>query len=343
MKTKKIVFTGIGKAELWDYDVPHPKEGEVLVETMYTAVSAGTERANLMRMPNTGAYLADTSQPVWGGGYSSTGIVKEVGEGVKSVSVGDKVLVIWGQNTGLKVVPEHNVIKIDDDTLDLKHGAFAFIASFSAAGVRKTRLEFGESAMVFGIGILGAFAVQICRLAGAFPVIAADLNAERRKLALDLGADYAFNPADDDFVQSVKDVTGGIGVKAIIEVTGQSVALKQALDCVAPLGRIALLGCTRVSDTPIDFYQQVHKPGIMIIGAHTNARPKLESYPHYWTERDDCIAIMNFMAHGRMDMSRVISEIHSPEDAPEVYRRLAENKDFPVGVLFDWTKMKHDL
>jgi len=343
MKTKRIVFTGIGKVELRDYDVPHPKEGEVLVETMYTAVSAGTERANLMRMPNTGAYLVDESKPVWSGGYSSTGIVKAIGEGVKNVSVGDRVLVIWGSNTGYKVVPEYNVIKIEDDSIDLKHAAFALIASFSAAGVRKTRLEFGESAMVFGIGILGAFAVQICRLAGAFPVIAADLNAERRKLALDLGADYAFNPADDDFVRSVKNVTEGIGMKAIIEVTGQSVALKQALDCVAPLGRISLLGCTRISDTPIDFYQQVHKPGVMIVGAHTDARPKLESYSHYWTERDDCIAIMNFMAHGRMDMSKIISEIHSPEDAPEVYRRLAETKDFPVGVLFDWTKMKHDI
>ncbi|HHV95151.1 MAG TPA: zinc-binding alcohol dehydrogenase [Clostridiaceae bacterium] len=339
MKTKRIVFTGIGKAELWDYNVPHPKEGEVLVETMYTAVSAGTERANLMRMPNTGAYLVDDSEPVWSGGYSSTGIVKEIGEGVKSVSVGDKVLVIWGPNTGLKVVPEHNVIKIEDRTLDLKHAAFALIASFSAAGVRKTRLEFGESAMVFGIGILGAFAVQICRLAGAFPVIAADLNPERRTLALDLGADYAFNPADDDFVHLVKDVTKGAGVKAIIEVTGQSLALKQALDCIAPMGRISLLGCTRISDTPIDFYRQVHRPGIMIVGAHTHARPKLESYPHYWTERDDCIAILNFMAHGRMDMSKIISEVHYPEEAPEVYQRLAENKDFPVGVLFDWTKI----
>ncbi|NMB95459.1 MAG: zinc-binding dehydrogenase, partial [Clostridiaceae bacterium] len=44
--------------------------------------------------------------------------------------------------------------------------------------------------MVFGIGILGAFAVQLCRIAGAFPVIAADLNAKRRKLAIELGADY---------------------------------------------------------------------------------------------------------------------------------------------------------
>ena len=76
------------------------------------------------------------------------------------------------------------------------------------------------------------------------------------------------------------------------------------------------------------FYQLVHRPGITIIGAHTNARPSSKSYPHYWTERDDCIAILNFMQHGRLDMYKLISEVHSPEEALEVYRRLAVNKDF---------------
>jgi threonine dehydrogenase-like Zn-dependent dehydrogenase len=340
MKTKKIVFTDVGKAELLDVDISDPKEGEVLVRTVYSAVSAGTERANLMRMPNTAAATATAdSYPDWGGGYSSTGIVHQIGGGVKSVSPGDKVLTMWGRNAGYNLVPENHVIKITDESLSLLYASFTFIASFPAAGIRKTQLEFGESAMVFGIGILGAFAVQLCRLAGAYPVIAADLDENRRRLALDLGADYAFDPRDPVFEQSVKDVTRGKGVNAVIEVTGQSVALKQALSCTAPLGRISLLGCTRVSDASIDYYQQVHRPGITIVGAHTNARPKVESYPHYWTERDDCLALLDFMAHNRLDLSKIVSEVHSPEDAPVVYGRLAAGKDFPVGVAFDWSKL----
>jgi 2-desacetyl-2-hydroxyethyl bacteriochlorophyllide A dehydrogenase len=338
MNMKKIVFTEIGKAELWDADVSAPGAGEVLVEMAYTAISAGTERACLMRLPNTGNPPNGPYKPMILG-YSGSGIVKAIGEGITSVSVGDRVSTIWGIHAQYNTVPERNVIRIKDDSLDLKHASFAFIGTFPAAGIRKTRLEFGESAMIFGIGILGAFAVQLCRLAGAFPVIAADLSAERRKLALDLGADYAFDPAADGFIDSVMEVTEGIGARVIIEVTGQSAALEQALSCVAPLGRISLLGCTRISNTPIDFYQLVHRPGITIIGAHTNARPKLESYPHYWTERDDCIAILNFMQHGRLDMYKLISEVHSPEEALEVYRRLAVNKDFPVGVVFDWKRL----
>jgi threonine dehydrogenase-like Zn-dependent dehydrogenase len=167
----------------------------------------------------------------------------------------------------------------------------------------------------------------------------ADLNPNCRKLALDLGADYAFDPAGSNFEQSVKEVTCGKGARVIIEVTGQALALKQALDCVAPFGRIALLGCTRVSDVQIDYYNKVHKRGITIVGAHTIARPAKESYPHYWTHHDDCVSIMNFMSHGRMDMTKVISQVHSPKEAPKVYKRLADDKDFPIGVVFDWREI----
>lgn len=131
-------------------------------------------------------------------------------------------------------------------------------------------------------------------------------------------------------------MTDGKGAPVVIEVTGQSAALSRALDCTAPLGRIALLGCTRVSDTAIDFYRQVHRPGISFIGAHTDARPKTEPYPQYWTQRDDCTAMLRFMAHGRLDMAKILSEVNSPEAAPAVYARLADNRDFPVGVVFDW-------
>ena len=333
---KRIVFTEIGKAELWDVDLLLPKAGEVLVEMAYTAISAGTERAVLMRMPNTQAKANEPAVL----GYSGSGIVKAIGEGVRSVKVGDRVLCIWGTHSQFNTVPERKVIKIEADGLKLEHAAFALIAAFSAAGIRKTRLEFGESALVFGMGILGAFAVQICRAAGAFPVIAADPLPQRRRLALDLGADCAFDPKDGSFYEAVKSATDGRGANAIVEVTGKAESLNQALHCAAPLGRISLLGCTRVSDAAIDYYQQIHKPGVTIVGAHTNARPKLESQPHNWTERDDCLAMLNFMAHGRVEMSKILSEVCSPQDAPAVYRRLAENKDFPVGVVFDWTRLK---
>jgi threonine dehydrogenase-like Zn-dependent dehydrogenase len=253
---------------------------------------------------------------------------------------GDRVLTHWGStHSNYNCIAEQNLLKIEDDSLLPEHAVFAVIAGFSLNGLRKTRLEIGESTAVVGLGILGMFSVALCRIAGGSPVIAADLSAARRETALSLGAHEAFDPAKDDYIEQVKAASCG-GVNATIEVSGQSVALQQALRFAAPFGRISLLGCTRVSDAAIDYYQQVHRPGVEIIGAHTNARPKLESRPHSWTWRDDARALMRFMADGRLNMGKILSAVYAPQEAPAVYRNLAEHPhDFPVGAVFDWKQL----
>ena len=155
-------------------------------------------------------------------------------------------------------------------------------------------------------------------------------------MALKLGADFAFDPTDADFAEKVKTITRGRGVNACVEVTGVSVAMKQALECASSLGRIALLGCTRVSDCAIDYYTQVHKPGVKLIGAHNFVRPKVESYPHHWTHHDDCRAILDLIAAGRVDVKSMVSRVVRPEEAPEIYTQLCDDKNFPLGTVFRW-------
>ncbi len=334
MKRKIIIFPTAGKAELEDAVLGKLEDDAVLVENEVSAISAGTERACLLDLPN----LADTGPGQFPKrpGYSGVGHVVETGKNVKSVKAGDRVLTHWGSaHSNCNHVSENNLLKINHGVLASEHAVFAVIAGFSLNGIRKTRLEIGESAGVVGMGILGVFALALCRIAGGAPVIAADLSEKRRELASSLGAHHVFDPTNKDYIQNVKEVSHG-GVNAIIEVTGQSLALKQALSFTARYGRIALLGCTRVSDTAIDFYQEVHRPGVEIIGAHTDARPKHESRPNAWTWKDDARALMDFMADGRLDMSRILSAVYSPHEAPAVYKSLAEGEDFPVGAVFDW-------
>jgi 2-desacetyl-2-hydroxyethyl bacteriochlorophyllide A dehydrogenase len=335
MKTRKtITFTKVGHAEIQEGSLPPLEDSYVVVENEVSAISAGTERACLLDLPN----LADALPGQFPKriGYSGVGRVVEIGKDVHNTKIGDRVLTHWGSmHSNFNYVTEDNLLKIENDAIPSEHAAFAAIATFSLNGLRKTRLELGESAAVIGMGILGVFALSLCRIAGGAPVIASDLSEKRRQLALALGADYAFDPTDKDYIQNVKEASSG-GVNAVIEVTGQSIALKQALAFTSKFGRIALLGCTRVSDTAIDFYQEVHRPGIEIIGAHTDARPKRESRPHSWTWQDDACALMRFMADGRLNMTSILSGVYSPEDATAVYKALAEDRDFPVGAVFDW-------
>ena len=334
---KQIVFTGIGRAALLDMPMPELKAGEVRIRTAFSAVSPGTERANILgdvSMPGMRGKVIENVFPRYLG-YSESGIVEEVGDGVTGLRPGDRVMSFWGAHRQYQVLPESQVVRLPD-AVDMLDAAFVFIATFPLAAVRKLAVEVGESAMVVGLGLLGQMSVQLLRVAGAVPVIAVDRSEARREQALRFGADCALNTDDVDFEESVRYLTDGKGAAAMIEVTGNGQALNQGLRCMAKMGRVALLGCTR-RPTEVDFYYDVHLPGLKLYGAHTFARPEVESYPGHWTHRDDCTALLKLMSSGRLDLHALIAEVHAPEEAPEVYSRLASGDGFPVGVAFDWS------
>lgn len=334
---KQIIFAAVNQTELIDTPVIQPNDNEVLVKTAFSTISCGTERANLTGSTNVGPGGGMPWYPVKLG-YSTSGIVEKVGKNIKSVLPGDRVAMYWTFHAEYNTPIEERVVKITDERVSLRSAALMHIAAFPLAALRKTRLEIGESMLVMGLGILGQFAVTLAHAAGAVPVIAADPNPKRREEALAGGADYAFDPTEPGFAEKVKELTGG-GVNTAIEVTGVGAGLNEALDCMAPFGRVALLGCTRNPNFTVDYYQKVHKPGITLIGAHTMARPEHESHPGWFTVCDDIKALMKLVGEGRIDLEGKIRETHSPLEAVAVYDRLIHDKNFPTVVQFDWSKL----
>ncbi len=338
MLNRQIVFTAQNTVEFLENNVDSAPAGGVLVKLERSTISSGTERANLIGDRNLSATEAacDAVYPKHTG-YSSSGVVTEVGDGVDTVKVGDRVALSWSTHSEFNRIGISNVHKIPYDNVSYAAAALCHIGCFPMAAIRKCALEIGESAIVMGQGILGLMAIIQLRAAGAAPLIAADPIPEKRALALTLGADYALDPFDPDFAKQVKKITNG-GVNVAIEVTGVGKALNTVLDCMAKFGRVALLGCTRNSDFTIDYYRKVHAPGINLIGAHTIARPAVESSKGLWTTHDDIMAQFKLLSLGRLDYDRLINEVHSPAKAPEVYARLISEKSFPI-VQFDWSKL----
>ncbi len=244
----------------------------------------------------------------------------------------------WTLHKKYNTLHESRVTKLPDN-VSLESASLFHIATFPLAAVRKTELEIGESMLVMGLGILGLMAVSLAHAAGATPVIAVDPIKERREKAIKFGADYAFDPFDPEFVEKVKNVTRG-GANCAIEVTGLGAGLNQCLDCMAKFGRNALLGCTRNKNFTVDYYRKVHGPGITMIGAHTLARPKLESSPHEFTDRDDRETLARLASLGRIDFDAMIDEIVAPENCGEVFTRLINDSSFPPAVIFDWSNTK---
>ena len=336
MSNKSILFTSPCRAELLEQEMPSVGPGEVLVRILRSTISAGTERALLTGDPNVNWKGAPVPFPRQSG-YSALGIVEAVGQNVTRVAVGDRVACSWSNHAQYCKLRESCVHPIGDDVSD-ESAALVHIATFPLAAIRKCRLEIGESAIVMGLGVLGMITVKLLRIAGAAPIIAVDPVAAKRDAALGFGADYVLDPTAPDFAKTVKELTGG-GAHVAIEITGRGEGLDMALDCMQRFGRVALLGCTRNADFPIDFYKKVHGPGITLIGAHTNARPRQDSFGGWWSEVDDAMAIINLIRLKRLDLACFIEEVFSPEDASKIYTRLANSPAFPI-VQFDWRKLQ---
>ncbi|MBR5586392.1 MAG: zinc-binding dehydrogenase [Clostridia bacterium] len=341
MSYRQIVFTELNKAELLEVPEREIKDNEVLVKTIVSTISCGTEKANITGDLNVAFDLPPQEEAVFPryAGYSTSGIVEKVGKDVKSVKTGDRVAMWWSVHKSYNIMSENRIVKLDG-SISFEDAAIAHIGTFPMAAIRKTQLEIGESMLVMGLGILGQLAVKFAKLAGAVPVIAVDPNPERRAFAIKMGADFAFDPFDKDFVQNVKSVTDGKGVNTAIEVTGLGEGLNQCLDCMKSFGRIALLGCTRDKNFNVDYYRKVHGPGITLIGAHTLARPSNESSRHMFSTEDDMKTILNLMKYGRLSLKEYVAETHAPEQCTEVFSRLINDKNFPVFVQFDWRKLK---
>ena len=338
MTTKQIIFTAPYTAQLQEVEYLPPKENEVTVQLEYSALSAGTEKANFTGERN-GPDIAEDKAPIFPRtvGYSAAGTVTAIGTAVTDIQVGDRVVVYRGKHKKNITISRNNVIRIPDG-ISTAEASMALISTFPLAAIRKTKLEIGESALVMGLGILGIFAVQELKAAGAYPIIGVDPIESRRNFALKMGADFALDPTEKNFLKTVKHLSNG-GVNVCIEVTGLGIGLVQALDCMRRMGRIALLGCTRSSKFEIDYYAKVHGPGISLIGAHTMARPKTESAPGLFTDADDLRVILNLIKGKRLNFKDMICEIHSPAEAQEIFTRIVIEKDFPIGVLFDWNQI----
>ena len=305
---------------------------EVLVKSDFDLLSAGTDLASFHALPTTGDVFPKYP------GYSLSAHVIEIGPEVKNLRVGDNVIVHSCGHRGYVKRPEEALLKIPEG-IDQKTAAWTHFSNFPMLGVRKLQIQLGEGVMVAGLGILGLFAVQYAKLSGGCPVIACDFSPERRELALKLGADHALDPRDSDFILNIKDLTNGKGPEAVVEVTGHLSGLQQALQYVAFMGRISLLGCTRISDEPLNIYRDIHVRGIRIIGAHTCARPNQDSYPGNWSELDDHLTFFKLVKSKRIQIDPIIHQIVSPKDAAEVYHTIGFQKNPPFGILFDWTKI----
>lgn len=327
MQRRRVCWPEEGRAVVEPFEPRGLRADEVLIETEVTLISPGTERAFFLGLPNARRQL-----PYYPG-YSNVGRVLAAGDGVPDLAPGERV--VSAGNHASHVVTRAVRCSRVPEGLAPEEAVYFSLAAIALQGVRKARIELGEAALVVGLGLIGNLALQLARLQGAFPALGSDPDGGRRDLARRCGADRCFDPTAEGFAGALREAVGGRGPAVVIEATGNAAAVNACFELAGDHARVLLLASTR-GTAETNFYADVHRRGLILLGAHGNSRPAFDSSPGYWTLEDDIRTVLRLLAAGRLDVRILTSEVLPADEAPRAYEDLATWRTDRLGVVLDW-------
>lgn len=355
-------------------EVPAPVvgRGQVLVEVAYSLISTGTEisvvggarksllkkvlenpdnikkvfgylkNAGIKKTVDTVKNKIESGQSL---GYSCSGIVIGVGEGVSGFKIGDKAACAGAgkaNHAEVVVVPENLAVNIPQKC-ELKDAASVTIGAIAMQGVRRASLSLGETVAVTGLGLLGQLTVQILKAAGC-RVIGIDVDLRRVETAKRLGADFCFmnNPSVNN---DIANITGGFGVDStILTASSESDELvQQAMEITRKKGKVVVVGAVGLSLKRAPFYEK--EIDFLISCSYGPGRydPLYEEkgldYPYAyvrWTEKRNMEEYLRLVAERKVNFKALIDKEYPVDQAHLAYEQLSTLEDKPIGVLLSY-------
>ena len=374
----KQVAQNYKSGELAVLDVPAPacKPGGVLVRSLYSLISTGTEmmKVSEARMSLLGKARArpdqvrklvdsvaqqgavstykkamnrlDSYTPL---GYSVCGVVVEVGAGAEQFSVGQVVAAAGNEfalHAELNWVPTNLCVPVPDGVA-AEHAAFATVGAIAMQGVRRAEVALGETACVIGLGLIGQLVVRLL-VASGVQVVGLDVVAARCRAAEKAGA-LACAAPDEAGLNEIEQVmlsrTGGLGADHILLAAGgdSNGPVEVAARLARDRARVVDIGKTRL-DLPWNAYYEkeldVRFSRSYGPGRYDD-RYELEGvdYPAgyvRWTERRNLACFLDLLADGSVDIGSLISGTYPIEDAADVYSRLGAGSLEGIGFLLSY-------
>jgi threonine 3-dehydrogenase len=227
-------------------------------------------------------------------GHEFCGVVERVGEDVTAVKAGDFVSAEMHVNCGhchqcrlgeAHICQNLRIIGIDQD------GAFAEFVKIPASNIWKLDPAIpehygaildplgnavhtvlagpiaGQTVLVTGCGPIGLMSIAVAKACGSSTVFATETNENRRAMAAKMGADVVLNPAVEDAVGRILAETGGTGVDALLEMSGNPTAIQQGFKALRAGGRASLLGIP-TENVPLDLVNDVIFKGATVQGIY---------------------------------------------------------------------------
>ena len=315
-----VTVTRPGRAELRPLEVAEAGPGELTVELLASAVSAGTERAQWLRLPN--ARPALPFMP----GYSGAGRVLSTGPDVSGVQTGALVAVSRARHASVVTVPASWATPVPGG-VSVQEAALVYLAVIAGYGIRRAGAIAGAPVCVIGAGPIGALAHRIAMLEEPGPVTVVAASRRREAVALRAGAGRFLTAAEG---------TDGIEAAAVIEATGDPDALHAAVAAARPGGTVVLLGSPR-GVTRAAPLAEIQRKALRIVGAHVSAFGTEAKRSSTDPLAEEARGFLEALAAGRLDVGDLAGEPVDPREIGLVYRRLGSG-DLGAAHL-DWARL----
>ena len=360
--------------ELGVYEVPAPICGEngVLVRTITSLVSAGTEKmivdlakkslvgkakarpdlvkqvVNKMKQEGVKNTLEkvftklDTPIPL---GYSCVGEVVKVGAKVTGISVGDRVAcggAGYANHSEINYVPRNLFVKVPKNVSDAD-ASFVTVGSIALQGIRQTNPTLGEKVVVMGLGLLGQITVQLLKANGC-KVLGTDFDPRKLELAKKLGADEVCSP--DEVIDKAKLFTNGNGADAVVIAasTSSSQPIADAGEISRIKGRVIVVGLVGMDIPRTEYYKKELELKLSMAYGPGRYDPKYEEqgidYPFAhvrWTEGRNFEAFLDLVDEGKITPSEMVTHEYEFENALTAYDLLEDKiKEDYLGILLNY-------
>src|SRR6266699_1057827 len=366
-----------GELIVLDAPVPTCRPGGVLVQSLFSLISTGTEmmkvheaklsmvgkararpdqvRKVLDTVAQQGAMATykkvmnrlDSYTPL---GYSLCGVVVEVGRGAEQFSVGQLVAAA-GNEYALHA--EYNWIPVNlcaavPRGVAPEHAAFSTVGAIAMHGMRRAEPQLGETALVIGLGLIGQLMVRLLVAAG-IRVLGLDMIEDRCRLAEQAGVVLCAAPDDEGLAAisaSLDELTSGRGADHVFLAAGGSsnAPVETAAKLARDRARVVDIGKTKL-DLPWNAYYEkeldVRFSRSYGPGRYDD-RYELEGidYPAgyvRWTERRNLACFLDLLAHQDIEVGSLVSGVFPMERATEVYNDLSSGSLHAVGVLLEYS------
>lgn len=331
IQTAAIWFTAPRRVELRAEEVPPPGPGQIRVRALASAISHGTER--LVYRGEAPSDLPLDLPTLAGGygfpikfGYASVGAIESLGPEVAGFVVGDHVFCLHPHQRAY-VIPASLAQPLPAG-LDPVLGVFCANLETALNVVHDAHPRLGETALVFGQGVVGLLVSQLLQRAGA-RVLAVEPDPPRRQLALELGAAAALAPGPD-LGERLRAHNGQRLADLAIEVSGAPAALQAAIDHVLDEGTVVVASWYGQKPVPLLLGGHFHRGRVRIRSSQVG-RLAPESAPRWdYARRWELVRALL----PQLRLYDLISHRFTIEQAEEAYRLLDAGDPAATQVIF---------